>query len=218
MIIDCPNVMSISLGNPGQVVHPGVTYGQWANWDGQPCKEKPLFYHGVTDFCEGVLKGISDEIQDICKKLKSINSGFDTSHVKTIYDWYMASYSEQVTDASTLKLAMNTNTAYNGLSHPMKEIEGGGGYMPDFRFRYLSEDVPTGLCFTKGCAELLDVPTPTIDKVMLWAQEKIGKEFMVDGKMKGKDLSETRAPQAYGFVTKEQLLTAIGVQAGKGGY
>lgn len=36
--------------------------------------------------------------------------------------------------------------------------------MPDLKYRYLAEDVPTGLCFTRGLAELLEVPTPTIDK------------------------------------------------------
>ena len=39
-----------------------------------------------------------------------------------------------------------------------------GGFMPDLKYRYLAEDVPTGLCFTRGLAELLEVPTPTIDK------------------------------------------------------
>jgi hypothetical protein len=53
-----------------------------------------------------------------------------------------------------------------------------GGYMPDFNFRYLSEDVPTGLCFTRGVGELLGVKTPSIDKVLLWAQEKLKKEFI----------------------------------------
>ena len=36
--------------------------------------------------------------------------------------------------------------------------------MPDLKYRYLAEDVPTGLCFTRGLAELSEVPTPTIDK------------------------------------------------------
>ena len=39
--------------------------------------------------------------------------------------------------------------------------------MPDLKYRYLAEDVPTGLCFTRGLAELLEVPTPTIDKAKM---------------------------------------------------
>ena len=80
-----------------------------------------------------------------------------------------------------------------------------GGFVPDFQFRYLSEDVPTGLCFTRGVAELLGVKTPSVDKVLLWSQAKLGKEFLKDGKMQGKDIKDTRAPQAFGVASKDSL-------------
>lgn len=212
MIVDCPNIMSISLGNPGQVIHPGVTYGKWKSWDGQPVAEKPLFYHGVDAFAARGLEGISDDIQAICRALKALDAGFDTSQVKTVYQWYMASYSESIGDSSSLQAAMNTNTAYEGLCHPMKE--GPDGYVPDFGFRYLSEDVPTGLCFTKGVACLLGVDTPTIDEVMFWCQDKLQKEFLTKGgKMEGADVQQTRAPQAYGVKTRQDLIAFLGMAA-----
>lgn len=211
LIHECPNVMSISLGNPGQVMHPGIMYSRWQDWDGKPLARKPLFYHGADAFCAVVLTGISDDIQAICKKLKSINPRYDTSQVKTIFDWYMTSYSQACPDTSNLQKALVTNSAYDGLCHPMKGTED-TGYTPDFQFRYLSEDVPTGLCFSKGVADLLDVRTPTIDKVMLWCQDKLGKEFiMPDGKMTGKDIGYTRAPQAFGVKTREELLDFLKV-------
>merc|ERR1719334_1000028 len=93
----------------------------------------------------------------------------------------------------------------------MKEVQ--GGYVPDFQFRYLSEDVPTGLCFTRGVAELLGVKTPTIDKVMYWCQDKLGKEFLTKGgKMAGANVSETRAPQAYGVTSKSQLCAFLKIK------
>jgi hypothetical protein len=215
MIVDCPNIMSISLGNPGMVVHPGITYGQWNNWDGKPVAKKPLFYQGVDDQTADVLNGISADVKAICKALSAIDKSFDTSQVKTIFEWYMASYSESIKDSSTLRKAMNTNSAYDGLCHPMLGEE--GNYTPDFKFRYLSEDVPTGLCFTKGLAELLGVKTRTIDTVMLWAQEKLGKEFIgADGKMSGKDVAQTRAPQAYGIKTKSELIRFLGMKKSSG--
>merc|ERR1712087_691514 len=97
------------------------------------------------------------------------------------------------------KRCMNTNKAYDGLTHPCKEQE--GKYMPDLKYRYLSEDVPTGLCFAKGLAEILKIPTPTIDKVLDWAQGCIGLEILVNGKLTGKDLNQTRAPQGVGITT-----------------
>lgn len=212
MIVDCPNVMSISLGNPGQVIHPGVTYGRWKEWDGKALAQKPLFYHGVDAFTAKTLEGISDDIQGICKALKKLDKTFDTSQVKTVYQWYMASYSASISDSSNLQKAMNTNSAYEGLCHPMKEVA--GGYAPDFDFRYLSEDVPTGLCFTKGVAALLGVKTPTIDEVMRWCQGKLKKEFLTaDGKMEGPDVKLTRAPQAYGVKTKQDLVAFLGMKS-----
>ena len=54
-----------------------------------------------------------------------------------------------MTDDSTLKSCMNTNPGYKGLTHPCLEVD--GGFMPDLKYRYLSEDVPTGMCFNKDC-------------------------------------------------------------------
>jgi len=211
MIVECPNVMSISLGNPGQVIHPGVTYGKWKDWNGKPLAKKPLFYQGVDAFTARILEGMSEDIQSICKALKRLDSNFDTSQVKTVYQWYMAAYSASIGDSSTLQLAMNTNSAYEGLCHPMNEQR--DGYVPDFNFRYLSEDVPTGLCFTKGVACLLGVKTPTADEVLRWCQGKLGKEFLTaDGKMEGRDVKLTRAPQAYGVKTKQALIAFLRIE------
>ena len=44
--------------------------------------------------------------------------------------------------------------------------------MPDLKYRYLAEDIPTGLYFAKGLAEIVGLETPTIDKVMKWGQER----------------------------------------------
>lgn len=203
-INEVPNIMSISLGNPGQVIHPGVTYGRWHAWDGKPLAKKPLFYQGVDNETADVLTGISDDIQKICAALKKLDGQYNTSQVQTVMEWYMSSYSSSISDASSLKTAMNTNSAYEGLCHPMKEEQ--GGYVPDFQFRYLSEDVPTGLCFSRGVGELLGVKTPTIDKVLIWSQEKLKKEFIKDGKMNiAADIKDTRAPQAFGVTSKDQL-------------
>mmetsp|Transcript_107424 Transcript_107424/g.331886 ORF Transcript_107424/g.331886 Transcript_107424/m.331886 type:complete len:133 (+) Transcript_107424:2-400(+) len=109
-----------------------------------------------------------------------------------------------MTDTSTLKSCMNTNKAYNGLTHPCTGEA--GNFMPDLKYRYIAEDVPTGLCFVKGLAEIIGIVTPNIDKVMKWAQECIGLEIIVDGKMTGKDLAKTRAPQGMGITTPEQFI------------
>lgn len=208
-ISECPNMMSISLGNPGQVLHPAVMYSRWKDWDGQALRKKPPFYQGVDSACVEMLKGISADIQSICRELKGVAAGCDTSQVRTFEDWYFDTYAGSCTNTASLQSAILTNSAYGDLCHPMKGDEQ-VGYKPDFQFRYLSEDIPTGLCFTKGVADLLEVKTPTIDKVLRWCQEKLGKDYLTrDGRMAGKDIRYTRAPQAYDVLTKKDLLLSL---------
>ncbi|WAR23104.1 OCDH-like protein [Mya arenaria] len=114
---------------------------------------------------------------------------------------------EQISDDSSLRSCMVTNSAYNGLLHPMKKVE--GGYVPDFNFRYTAEDVPFGLVVMKGIAECVGMKTPTLDEVIVWAQEKLGKEYVVGSRLKGKDVGETRAPQAFGFTTINDLCSVL---------
>ena len=84
-----------------------------------------------------------------------------------------------------------------------------GSFVPDFYHRYLTEDVPYGLAVIRGIAEIVQVETPTIDKVLLWAQEKVGKEYLVGSKLEGKDVPSTRAPQRYGLITLDAILGKV---------
>ena len=82
-------------------------------------------------------------------------------------------------------------------------------FVPDFAHRYLTEDVPYGLVVIQGIAEIVQVDTPSIDKVLLWAQEKLGKEYLVGSKLQGKDVASTRAPQKYGLITLKAILGRV---------
>lgn len=205
---ESPNNFGISLRNPGAVIHPGVMYGRWCDekWDGKPLAEKPLFYQGVDEFTQGVLEGLTNEIQACKAAVIAKVPGLDLKDACTLFEWYIACYENQISDKSSLMKCMNTCSAYTGLTHPMKDAE--GGFVPDLKYRYLAEDVPTGLCFMKGTAEIFEVPSPTMDKVLEWAQKCIGLEILVGGKMSGKDVAKTRAPQGMGVSTADDFIKA----------
>ena len=58
----------------------------------------------------------------------------------------------------------------------------------------------------KSFAEILNVDTPEIDKIATWGQKFLEKEYIVDGKLKGKDINELTIPQNMGINTKEELI------------
>ena len=117
----------------------------------------------------------------------------------------MRCYPEDISDKTNLYTAIRTNAAYQGLKHPVKKTDD-GKFMPDFTYRYMTEDVPYGLVIIRGIAEIVGVKTPNIDKVLTWCQAKMGKEYLVNSKLQGKDIATTPAPQRYGFTTLKSIL------------
>ena len=123
-----------------------------------------------------------------------------------IHLWFVRRYSHDISDTSTLYKAIQTNAAYQGIKHPVQTTED-GKFVPDFTHRYMTEDVPYGLVVIRGIAEIVGVKTPNIDKVLTWCQEKMGKEYLVNSKLRGKDVASSRAPQRYGFTTLESIMS-----------
>mmetsp|Transcript_63921 Transcript_63921/g.187496 ORF Transcript_63921/g.187496 Transcript_63921/m.187496 type:complete len:893 (-) Transcript_63921:164-2842(-) len=221
-IIRSQSLVGVCLRGSNMLLHPGIMYGRWCQeegqWDGEQLDEKPLFYQGVDDFTEGVLLALSGEVQAVRRKLEEAVPGLDLWDAVPLRQWYLDSYAGQMADTSSLGSCMRTNAGYRGLTHPMVECLHSGKtpprYLPDFQHRYLAEDVPGGMCFYRGLAEILGVPTPTTDKVLTWAQSHLGLEFLHHGKMCGADVTKTRAPQAEGIRTLPQFLEAAEIDVG----
>jgi len=200
------NFLAVTLMNINSVWHPCISYGAYKDWDGRPFAAPPPFYEGVDDFAASVLTNVSDEVialkEFLCKKYP----GLDLSATKHVFDWIKDAYQEDIADNSSLRAAINTNKGYKGLVHPCVEAEGGEGFMPNFRYRYFSEDIPVGLMVTRGVAELAGVPTPHMDEVIVACQIWMGKEYIKDGKVGGANVAETRAPQNFGHTTIEGFM------------
>jgi hypothetical protein len=159
----------------------------------------------VTEEGAATLSAMGDEVISLKTKIENQQPGVDLSNVAHVFDWYKKCYAKEAKDFTSLKTILLTNKAYKGLTHPMKKTDN-GKLLPDFNYRYLTEDIPFGLVVLRGIAEILDIPTPVMDKVLLWAQDVSGKEYLVDGKLTGKDMESTRSAQKYGLTTLDQVL------------
>jgi len=196
--------LSLTLAGTGQLIHPGVMYGLFRGWNGHPYAEAPLFYQGIDAATADILQDLSDEVQTVRAGLEEHFPDLDLSAVCSLAEWLCRSYEDAISDTSSLQSCFLTNRGYAGLRAPVRPIE--GGFVPDFHARYLAEDVPYGLAVTRGIAELAHVATPIMDRVINWAQARLAKEYLVEGKLQGRDVVTSRAPQRYGFERLEDVI------------
>lgn len=199
-----PEFLSLTLAGTGQIIHPGVMFGLFHDWDGEAYEQAPLFYQGIDDFTVGVLQRMSDEIQELREWLEANFPPLDLSAVRPLEEWLLNAYAGTIEDGDSLKGCFVTNSSYAGLKAPVKPAR--GGWVPDFQARYLAEDLPYALVVTRGIAELAGIATPQIDEVILWGQERLGKIYLSAGKLQGADLHASHAPQRFGYVDIEELV------------
>lgn len=203
-----PNFISCSLrGNLG---HACIMYGKWHDWDGeQKCDHIPLFYQGVDEFTADIMEKASLEVMEIKKALVQ-QLGIDLDSVIESREWFIKAYGEDIADSSTLQSCIVTNKGYEGLTHAMDKVD--EDYVPSRNSRYLVEDLPFGILVIKGIAEIMGVDTPVIDEVIDWNQKFMQKEYMVDGKLIGKDIPGTRVPQRFGISQPQDLVWHTSLQ------
>lgn len=204
-LITSGHLIGITLMATNGYLHPSIMCGYWENWDGKSMQEPPLFYNGITKESALLLHNVSDEIVATAKTLSEKCKGVDMTHVAHMYHWYLRCYGTDIEDKTDLYTCIKTNRAYKGLTHPCSRNED-GSFSPNFGYRYLTEDIPFGIVVMRGIATIAGIPTPHMDRIILWAQKVMGKEYLVDGELKGKDMKETRSPQAYGITTLEALM------------
>ena len=199
------HLLGITLRSPNGCSHPPIIYGRWKDWGGEPLERPPLFYRDIDEATAALLEQISSEVIATRRRLMEEYPGTDLSQVIPMYDWDMSCYGHDIEDKTNLLTALRTNAGYAHIEHPMTQTPD-GRFVPDFRHRFLMEDVPFGLVVVRSIAEIAGVPTPGMDEVLLWCQEKMGKQYLVNSRLTGRDIGETRCAFRYGFTTPEDIL------------
>jgi hypothetical protein len=199
------HMLGVTLGSINATVHPPIMYSRWRDWDGATLDHEPLFYQAIDNRAAWLISEIGQEIIAIARQVMVELPEVDLSAVIPKYEWYVKTYGPGIADKNNLKAAIRTNSSYDGIRHPMLKLSS-GQLVPDFHYRFLTEDVPFGLVVSRGISEIVDVPTPAIDLVVRWSQNRLGKSYLTQRGLTGPDLAMTRCPQRYGFVTLHDLL------------
>jgi hypothetical protein len=199
--------LNLTLGNPGQFIHAGLMYGHFRSWQGEEYNDGniPMFYAEATDDMGNIVEQLSFDAGAVARAIEIESRGaLDLSGVMPVHDWLRSSYSHVTADLTTVATCFRTGPI-QARKAPMTEL-GPGRFLPNFGYRYLSEDVPYGLVITRALAEIADVATPTIDEVISWAQSKLNKIYLTHGRLEGPDARELPIPQSFGVSTLPELI------------
>jgi hypothetical protein len=217
-VIATESFLSLTLGNPGQFIHSGLMYGHFRTWHGEEYEEGsiPMLYAEATDEMGDIVERLSTEAIAVAREVQGRSHGALRLHstVLPIHQWLQRAYGDVTEDTSTVGACFRTGPI-RARKAPMIEVRP-GRLVPDFGYRYLTEDVPFGLVATKAIAQIAEVPTPTMDEVITWAQGVLEKVYLVDGRLEGPDVGNLPLPQNYGISTLPELINWYGENASGG--
>ncbi len=207
-VVPTQSFLGMTLGNPGQFIHPGLMYGHFRSWRGEEydADSIPMLYAAASDEMGELVErlsreavAVSDRIEQRSGKVLNLREAVVPTH-----EWLRRAYGHATSDTSTVGACFRTGPI-RARKAPMTESRP-GRFVPNFGYRYLSEDIPFGLVPTRALADIADVETPTIDGVITWAQSALGMSYLVDGELGGADIGDLPIPQNYGISTLSDLI------------
>ncbi len=193
-ILPLNNFLEVTLSTSNPILHPSRMYALFKDFkENEAWNENPTFYESWNLESSQMLIRMDEEVHQLLKKIP-----FDLSGIRPLLEHYDS------TNAEELTRKLSGIQAFKGLLSPMKKTE--KGYVPDLESRYFIEDISYGLILIKDIASLFSVATPTIDKVIYWAQNLLKKDYLLDGQLKGKDCGELILHQSFSISNTEEFL------------
>lgn len=202
-----PNFLCLTLTPSNQIIHPARYYSMFKDWDGvRVYREDEISWGLYTEFdaeAAKYLELLDAELQAIKGAIVSKCPDLDLRTVMPLQERIILQYGENVKDRTNLQTVISSNMGYATCRTPTTAVP--GGFQPNTKGRLFWEDIPSGLCVLRGIAELVDVPTPTIDMMIEWHQKFMNIEFLKNGKLNPETIHLTTAPARSGITTIEQL-------------
>lgn len=193
------NYLSISLTPSNPILHTSRLYALFR--DKTAFKSQIKFYASWDDFSSQILIDLDRELEKIAE-----NFGINHTTIRTHYNAH---------SVESLTAKISSITSLKNIESPLKKCD--DVYVIDKDSRYFSEDFPFGLCILRGFAEIAQVETPTMDKVLRWYQGLFGVEYFDEnGVFNGKDLDKSGIPQNFGLRTKSDIMKFYAIQNGGG--
>lgn len=148
----------VALSNSNPILHTGRLFTLFHRKENEVFDHNILFYREWTDEASQLLIEMDEEFFQLLDRL-------NVHSIPKLLEYY------ESTDASSLTKKISSIPAFQTITSPMKQVD--GGWMPDFSSRYFTEDFPYGLRWIKELSDQNYLHLPVIDMVYEWGIERI---------------------------------------------
>jgi hypothetical protein len=188
-----PDFVPIVFNPANQLIHPAVYYCHFRKWrKGQSLsgQEEPneWLYRDMSELAGNILQELDEELQAIKDAFFNATGIKSCLGVLSLRDRLLIQYGDQIKDKSTMAKLVGTNSAYSMAKTPM--IRSPSGVVPNPNHRVVVDDIGWGLCVLVSIADRLGVPTYMMKMLISWHQDLMGKEYLVNGRIAGRDAGE----------------------------
>lgn len=216
--------LALTLSVDNQIIHPARCYGLWTRYQGRwaSASDVPLFYRDCDQVSAENLFRLDAEYTAIRNALRKrvpdrpwtyLLSYLELEGLQHDNQKQMQSTEPMVTDDALIATMLHTLKESPQLAAiPTPTVLGHNGTRRlDFDCRFFTDDIPYGLLVAKSLAVKLQVETPFIDGVIIWAQTVRGEDYLDSH---GHINTEyclgakfvTGIPEAYGLDKLEDIL------------
>lgn len=192
-----PDFCPIVFNPANQIIHPARYWAMFRTWTGSPLsgehEPSEWLYRGMDEVAGQVLEVLDEELQSLKNAYHAATGAAGCNSVISLRDRLLDQYGDQIADASSMAKMVGTNKAYSAAKTPF--IRTKLGVMPAANHRVVLDDIGWGLCALVSIAERLEtagIRTPTTMMRMLieWHQNMMGKEFLFNGRLRGRDCAD----------------------------
>jgi len=189
-----PDFVPIVFNPANQLIHPAVYYCHFRKWrkghalSGPNEEPNEWLYRDMSELAGNILQQLDEELQAVKDAYFNATGIKSCLSVLSLRDRLLIQYGDQIEDKSTMAKLVGTNSAYAMAKTPM--IRSPSGVIPNATHRVVVDDIGWGLCVLVSIGDRLNVPTYMMKMLISWHQDLMGKEYLVNEKISGRDAGE----------------------------
>ena len=188
-----PDFVPIVFNPANQLIHPAVYYTLFSKWKkgsflSGADEPNEWLYRDMSELAGNILQAIDDEMHAVKQAYYEATGCRSCLSVLPLKDRLLVQYGDQIKDKSTMAKLVGTNAAYAMAKTPL--IRTPSGVAPNPKHRVVVDDIGWGLCVLVSIADRLNVPVYMMKMLIGWHQDLMGKEYLVQGKLAGRDCGE----------------------------